>query len=95
MVDVEKENEGLEDTEKRQERETRTVYASCCAPVNGLGASFWGVLLLVVGLIWLLSSLTLVAGIGKFILPAIFIGLGVAALWNAKVVQVMPKGRSR
>jgi uncharacterized membrane protein len=78
--------------ENTNERETRTVYVSCCAPVAGSGGSFWGVLLLVIGLIWLLSSLTLVASAGKFILPAIFITLGVAALWNAKVARVKSRG---
>ena len=70
--------------EDTNERETRTIYVSCCAPVDESGVSFWGVLLLVIGLIWLLSSLALVVGVGKFMLPAIFITLGVAALWNAR-----------
>ena len=82
-------------TENTNERESRSLYVSCCSPVDGSGASFWGSLLLVIGLIWLLSSLTLVAGVGNFILPAIFVALGVAAVWNAKVVQVIPRGRSR
>jgi hypothetical protein len=71
-------------TENTNERETHAVYVSCCAPVDGSGASFWGVLLLVIGFIWLLSSLALVASVGKFILPAILITLGVAALWNTR-----------
>lgn len=71
-------------TENANESEARTVYVNCCAPADGSGVSFWGILLLVIGLIWLLSSLALVASVGKFILPAIFITLGVAALWNAR-----------
>ena len=72
------------ETENTNRRETRRIYVGCCAPANGSGASFWGVLLLVIGLIWLLSSLALVVSVGKFILPAIFITLGVAALLNAR-----------
>ena len=72
------------ENENPNKRETRTIYVGCCAPADESRVSFWGVFLLVIGIIWLLSSLALVATVGKFILPAIFITLGVAALLTAR-----------
>ena len=74
--DVEKENKELKDAESRQERD---VYISCW-PNGAHTSTFWGVLLVALGGIWLLGNFGLAMGL---LWPLFFICLGLFYLSRA------------
>ena len=70
----------MENTELR-EREIHYVYGGCCAPIGRQGVSFWGVALVAIGAIALLSNLALFnLDIGGIVLPGLLLAWGLAIL---------------
>ena len=76
-MDVEKKNKGLKEAERHQERE---IFYSCW-PTGYNASRFWGVLLVVIGGIWLLGSFGLAVTV---LWPLFFIGLGLFYLSQAR-----------
>lgn len=77
-MDVDKEIKDLKEEENRQ-RDYHPLY--CCWPQSNSGLKFWGLFLVVVGGIWLLSNLGITAAI---IWPLFFIGLGLFYISRTK-----------
>ena len=70
----------MENTELR-EREIHYVYGGCCAPMGRQGVSFWGVALVAIGALALLSNLTLFnLDIGGIVIPGLLLACGIAIL---------------
>lgn len=70
----------MENTELR-EREVYYVYGGCCAPIGRQGVSFWGVALVAIGALALLSNLTFFnLDIGGIVLPGLLLAWGIAIL---------------
>ena len=70
----------MENTEVR-EREVHYVYGGCCAPVGRQGLPFWGVALVAIGALTLLSNLALFnLNIGGIVFPSLLLAWGIAIL---------------
>jgi hypothetical protein len=76
-MDVEKENKDLKESERQQER--AIVYS--CWPTGAYASRFWGVLLVVIGGIWLLGNFGLAT---TLLWPLFFIGFGLFYLSRAR-----------
>jgi len=67
------------ENQKRTEKE-KVVYFACC-PTGSFGAYFWGIVLVLIGGLWLLGNLNIIpAGWGSAIWPFVLIGLGLTCL---------------
>ncbi|MFQ5613042.1 MAG: hypothetical protein ACE5H9_13015 [Anaerolineae bacterium] len=71
------------DTDQSSKYEAYYGYRLCCAPGGRSGLNFWGVLLVVLGGLWLANNFGLVPGIGNFIFPVFLITWGSFLLWRA------------
>ncbi len=76
-MDVEKENKDLKESERRQER----VIVYSCWPTGAYASRFWGMLLIVIGGIWLLGNFGFATAL---LWPLFFIGLGLLYLSRAR-----------
>lgn len=76
-MDVDKEIKDL----KKEEQQRQSYPLCCCWPASDSGLEFWGLILVVIGGLWLLSNLGITAVI---IWPLFFIGLGLFYLGQPK-----------
>jgi uncharacterized membrane protein len=76
-MNVDKEIKELKEEEHRQQN----YPLCCCWPSSSSGLNFWGLFLVVVGSIWLLSNIGFAAVI---VWPLFFIGLGLFYLSRAR-----------
>jgi hypothetical protein len=67
--------------ELKEEEQHQSYPLCCCWPAGSSGLKFWGVFLVVVGSIWLLSNLGITAAL---VWPLFFIGLGLFYLSRAR-----------
>lgn len=65
----------------------KIVYLACC-PTGSLGAYFWGVVLMLIGGLWLLGNLKIIpAGWGSIVWPLVLIGLGLTCLISTRSIN--------
>ncbi|NIR46972.1 hypothetical protein GWO43_00615 [candidate division KSB1 bacterium] len=72
-------------TEKRSDSQ---IYHICCWPVGRTGLSFCGIALIVIGFVWLLSNVGLLADFWwEILLPLLLIGWGMSQVLTARKTE--------